>query len=188
MIKRQKIISISLVVFLLSCTGFLTHLRAQQDRYQDREHGRERKNKVQAKKDLKPVRNMTYKSTCEGCHFPYPPELLPVASWNKIINQLDQHFGEQVPIDPPSQEEISKYLGKSGADRSSTETAVNIIKSLKGQTPLRITEIPYIRGKHHEISKETLSRKAIGSLSNCIACHKKAEQGYFDDDNVTVPK
>jgi hypothetical protein len=43
---------------------------------------------------LKPVANQTYRETCRECHFAYQPELLPSASWQKILNQLDDHFGD----------------------------------------------------------------------------------------------
>ena len=51
---------------------------------------------------LKPVTNQTYNETCGGCHFAYQPELLPSASWLKILNQLDDHFGEEIETDSPS--------------------------------------------------------------------------------------
>jgi hypothetical protein len=34
---------------------------------------------------LKPVTNQTYEETCGDCHFGYQPELLPSASWLKIV-------------------------------------------------------------------------------------------------------
>jgi hypothetical protein len=62
------------------------------------------------------------------------------------------------------------------------------MKSLGGKVPTRITDVPYIREHHHEISSDVLSRKPIGSLSNCSACHKTAENGVYDDDFVEIPK
>jgi hypothetical protein len=62
------------------------------------------------------------------------------------------------------------------------------MRSLGNQVPLRITDIPYIREKHHEISPNILKRESIGSLSNCSACHTTAENGIYEDDNVTIPK
>jgi len=60
--------------------------------------------------------------------------------------------------------------------------------TLRGENPLRITETPYIREKHHELDSNIFSRQSIGSFSNCIACHVKAEQGNYDDDFVKIPK
>jgi hypothetical protein len=62
------------------------------------------------------------------------------------------------------------------------------MRSLNGNTPLRITEIPYIKEKHHELNASIFSRQSIGSFSNCIACHTKAGQGNYDDDYVKIPK
>jgi hypothetical protein len=74
------------------------------------------------------------------------------------------------------------------AERSSAKRATKIMRSLGKQTPLRITQIPYIQRKHHKIQPDVLKRSSIGSLSNCIACHRTAERGVYEDDNVVVPK
>jgi hypothetical protein len=186
--KTHKLISISVVLIILVCIGLFVCLIALPGFQRDGESGKQEEHNSIEKIDFQPSSNPTYKTTCGECHFHYPPELLPTGSWRKIVNQLDNHFGEQVPIDPPSKEVISKYLAENGADRSSSEISIKIMKSLKGQTPLRITEIPLFQKKHRGIKPEVLNRKSIGSLSNCIACHKTAEQGNFDEDNVTVPQ
>ena len=65
---------------------------------------------------LKPVTNQTYKETCGECHFAYQSELLPSASWVKILNQLDDHFGEEIETDPDKIKSISDYLKANGAE------------------------------------------------------------------------
>ncbi|MBI4776077.1 MAG: hypothetical protein HY788_18195 [Deltaproteobacteria bacterium] len=50
------------------------------------------------------------------------------------------------------------------------------------------TETAYIREKHREISPAVFTRKAVGSLSNCVACHRSAEKGMYDDDDVVIPR
>jgi hypothetical protein len=137
---------------------------------------------------LKPVNNPTDKEECGACHFVYQPELLPSASWMKIIDQLDDHFGEEIELDPDSKKIISGYLNSNAAENSSAKRAVKIMRSLGIHIPIRITDIPYIREKHHELNPEVLKRESIGSLSNCIACHTTAEEGIYEDDNVKIPK
>ncbi len=131
-----------------------------------------------------------YKEHCGACHFPYQAELLPSGSWEKILSGTDNHFGEKIEIDPDSKNIISKYLKNSAADYSSIKLSSKIMKSLGNQTPMRITDIPYIKKKHNDISPNILNNKSIsiGSLSNCSACHKTADQGIYKDDNVTIPK
>lgn len=186
MLKRHKVIYFSLVVILLVGIGLLVHLIAEPDRLRDGGPGWRGNNSIE-KIDFRPASNTTYKTICEGCHFPYPPELLPGSSWKIIIDRLPDHFGEQVSINPKSQEVISKYLMENGADRSPSKKSFKIMKSLNGQIPLRITEIPYIQKKHRKIKSEIFGRKSIGSLSHCLACHKTAEQGNFNEDFVTIP-
>jgi hypothetical protein len=141
-----------------------------------------------SKRYLNPVDNATYKEQCGACHSPYLPELLPSGSWGKIMAGLGDHFGEAVELDPDSQKIIGEYLKNNACEKSSAKRAVKIMRSLRGLTPLRITEIPYIREKHHEVSPNVLKRKSIGSLSNCSACHTTAERGIFEDDYVMIPK
>ncbi|WP_228721475.1 diheme cytochrome c [Desulfosediminicola ganghwensis] len=134
------------------------------------------------------ITNETYKQECGACHFNYQPGLLASASWEKLINTLPFHFDEDVSIDEKSVNEIEKYLIENSAENSTSKRARKILHSLKGQVPLRISETPYIKEKHHELNLSVFDRPSIGSRSNCIACHTTAEQGDYDDDNVKIPK
>lgn len=137
---------------------------------------------------LKPVNNRSYREGCGDCHFAYQPELLPSASWTKILAGLDDHFGEPVTLADDSKKVISDYLKSNGAETSSAKVAVRIIQSLGNEAPMRITEILYIRKKHYGVPADAIKNKAIGTLSNCSACHTTAENGLYDDDNVTIPR
>jgi hypothetical protein len=137
---------------------------------------------------LKPVTNETYKEACGGCHFAYQPELLPSASWLKILNQLNDHFGEEIEAEADTIKNISDYLKSNGAETSSSKRSKKIMRSLGREVPIRITDIPYIRRKHHELAPAVLKRESIGSLANCTACHITAEKGIYDDDHVKIPK
>jgi hypothetical protein len=151
-------------------------------------HSGQKGSKHDRERYLKPVENAAYKEACAACHFSYQPELLPSGSWEKILTGLEDHFGEAVELDPESKKTIAEYLNANAAEHSSAKRAVKIMRSIGDQTPLRITEIPYIRQKHHEVSADVLKRKSIGALSNCSACHTTAEKGIYDDDNVMIPK
>jgi aldehyde:ferredoxin oxidoreductase len=56
------------------------------------------------------------------------------------------------------------------------------------ETPLRITETPYFKRKHHEVSSATFKRNKIKTASNCMACHQEADRGNFSEDDVRIPK
>lgn len=155
----------------------------------DDEHKKEsRKRESHGREHLVPVNNPTYKEQCGACHFAYQPGLMPSGSWEKIIAGLDDHFGDFVDLDRDSRKIIADYLRANAADRSFSKRSAKIMESLGGQSPLRITDVPYIRRKHHEIDPAVFRRKSIGSLSNCSACHTSAEQGIYEDDDVRIPR
>jgi len=187
MSKKIKLIIFSAVSLLFLCGGF--YLAADDDKTRHRERKRERhRGDDHYEGNLKQVNNPTYKEACGACHFVYQPELLPSGSWMKILTNLEDHFGETVELDDDSKRVISDYLKSNGAENSSAKRTVKIVRSLGNQSPLRITDIPYILEKHRKISSDVLKRKSIGSLSNCPACHKTAESGIYDDDNVIIPQ
>jgi len=180
-----------LLTFLLTANGVFYAAFADHDdhkenrRYQKRER---RHSEHNGKRNLAIVNNARYMENCGACHFAYQPGLLPSGSWDKILNSLADHFGEDIDVDPESKTIIAKYLNANAADYSPAKLSAKIIKSIGNQTPLRITQISYIRRKHHELQRSVFKRKSIGSLSNCLACHTTAEKGIYDDDSVTIPK
>jgi len=157
-------------------------------KHRKRKHEKRRKHGDHRKSYIKPVNNSVYKEECGACHFAYQPELLPGASWMKIMANLDEHFEEPVELDDDSKKVISNYLKSNSAEYSSAKRAVKIMRSLGNHVPMRITDTPYILEKHHELKPEVFKRESVGSLSNCIACHTTAEEGIYEDDNVKIPK
>jgi len=169
--KRMSMILISCLLIILFPFSF-----ASADDDDDHEN-----------KYLAPVNNETFKQECGACHFVYQPGLLPSGSWQKILSNLPAHFGEEVSLEQEQKSIISEYLRENAAENSSAKRARKILKSLRGETPLRITETPYIQEKHHELDSNIFSRQSIGSRSNCISCHPKSEHGNYDDDFVKIP-
>lgn len=100
-----------------------------------RHQRRERKhneNNHNGDKNLKLVSNAAYADSCGACHFAYQPELLPAASWKKILESTDKHFGETVDLDESARPDISGYLASNAADKSSAKLARKIMNCLGG--------------------------------------------------------
>ena len=190
---NHKISMLSLIVICIAgfvaLIVFAPTISADDDgrRHQRRER-KHNENNHSGYRNLKPVSNSNYADQCGACHFTYQPELLPGASWKKILDGTDDHFGETVDLDEGDRLEISGYLASNAADKSSAKLAGKIMNCVGGMTPLRITDIPCIRKEHHEITPQTVQRKSVGSLSNCIACHRTAESGVYEDDHVSIPE
>ena len=131
-------------------------------------------------------KNPTYIEECGACHMVYPPRLLPANSWRKMMAGLDDHFGENAELDSETTQLIERYLVKS--TDSSKQKYRKLFRNLGSRTPLRITELPYFIRKHDEIpAKFLVDNDKLSSFSQCSACHKYAEKGEFEDDDISIP-
>ncbi len=127
-----------------------------------------------------------YKEECGSCHIAYPPRLLPEQSWQKMMQQLDDHFGENAELDNETSINIDRYLAE--ASRPIKGSYRKVMRNSGQMAPLRISELPYFRHEHDEIpSRFIAGNDKVASLSQCDACHKHAEQGDFDEDNIHIP-
>jgi hypothetical protein len=165
----------------------LSHQSFGRSKAQHRERHRER-SRDHGESYLKPADNPAYTENCGACHFPYQPGLLPSESWRKILAGLDDHFGQSFELDADTKKSIAACLETNAANSSASKISARIIRSLGDQAPMRITEVPYIIGKHRKISSAIMERPSVGSRSNCTACHTRAAEGIYDDDYVTIPE
>ncbi len=135
--------------------------------------------------------NVLYQEECGACHFAYQPGLLPARSWDRMMSktELSDHFGEDIAFDDQKiASDLYNYLTVNAADNSSYKRSRKITRSLgANEAPLRVTDTPYIYRKHREIPDRLVSQPKVGSIANCEACHKSADRGSFDDDNVKIP-
>ncbi|MRI58596.1 MAG: hypothetical protein C6H99_03705 [Epsilonproteobacteria bacterium] len=125
---------------------------------------------------------------CGSCHTLYPPFLLPARSWQKMMANLEDHFGDDASLDEPTRKSIENFLTQRSAEFSTKEAAVYILSSLKSATPLAITETPYWKAKHAQIDDTIFTSKKVRSKANCKACHTHIEKGLIEDDQITLPK
>ncbi|WP_345993603.1 cytochrome b/b6 domain-containing protein [Sulfurimonas sp. HSL-1716] len=126
---------------------------------------------------------------CASCHTLYPPHLLSRASWEKVMNSLDDHFGDDASLDEQTRVSIRDYLMKNSAESSTKESAFYILNSLKkSEDIIAVTQTPYWKHRHKSIDKNIFSSKEIKSKANCKACHSDIERGLIEDSNIKIPK
>ena len=130
--------------------------------------------------------NAAYKSECGECHQLYHPSLLPASSWKKMMAELQDHFGEDASLDVDSTRKISLYLQKYAAERWDSEAA-NSLRRVAPGDPLRITASSYWQHRHRHISKSVFAQSNVKSKGNCVACHRDAPTGHFDDEAIAIP-
>jgi len=133
------------------------------------------------------ARNVAYEASCGGCHWAYAPQLLPKKSWETVLVSLGDHYGSEVALSEQERAIVENHLYSNAADVSASEISQKVMRSLGGASPARVVEVPYIQRKHRKLSSETLVRKGVGGLANCIACHPGAANLDFEDDRVRIP-
>ncbi len=133
------------------------------------------------------TQNPKYTAECGACHVAYPPALLPARSWGKLMTGLADHFGEHAELAPVDTKAITDYLTANAGDRSAGGT--RMARSVPdGQTPLRITDLPYFKREHREVpARMVTGNDKIRSFSNCDACHARALQGSFREREIKIP-
>lgn len=138
---------------------------------------------------IRAVDNPLYAAECGSCHFAYQPGLLPERSWRKLMSNLSDHFGENAELAPEVQKLVTEYLVQNAGEYDGGKIARGILRTVDAQAaPERITETDYFLRKHDELPPRVWrDNPKVGSMSNCSACHTKADNGNFDEHQVLIP-
>jgi len=139
--------------------------------------------KAVTKKTVKP--NLVYQEECGACHLAYPAGFMPEKSWNKILSNLEDHFGENAELDKDTNQVLKSYLAKHAMKKGIFN---RLMRNFPKGTPTRITELPYFIRKHDEIPQKWVKNNPkVGSFSQCDKCHRGAARGDFEEDDVRIP-
>jgi cytochrome c553 len=120
-----------------------------------------------------------YQTECGSCHLAFPPIALSPDDWQRVMTQLARHYGEDATLDENMRRQIEDFLVRNAGSPRRAAGA--------GDPPRLTTTIRFQR-QHDEVAREVWSDKRVGTASNCAACHPRAEQGKFDEDEVRVPR
>lgn len=135
------------------------------------------------------ISNETVRSECGDCHIAYPPQMLPQRSWRKLMGTLPKHFDEELGLDDETKQQVLRYLLDNAADESEAKAARKFLRGLgSGDTPIRITDTPRWKDKHHELPESVWSDSRVATKGDCSVCHTEAARGlYDDDDGLRIP-
>lgn len=145
--------------------------------------------RTEAAPDVAAVTNSEYKSQCASCHFAFQPGLLPSRSWDVLMDQLPAHFDEEVMLEADQSQRLRRYLMLNASDRSGYLRSIRFtIATPESITPMRITTSSYFLEEHLEKSPELegIAGK-VGGLINCSACHTRASDGFYNEDEIMLP-
>jgi opacity protein-like surface antigen len=129
-----------------------------------------------------PVTDPLVQKECGACHMAFQPAFLPARSWNRMMDELSDHFGEDASLPADKTQAIRAYLTANAGDVQMKGRAWKYMKWVApGGTPQKITENPDFERKHRFADKVWKDPKVV-TKSNCPACHRAADKGYYEDD------
>lgn len=121
--------------------------------------------------------NSLYKKECSSCHFLYPANLYTESNWVNIINNLDNHYGDDATISDANKLELLAYL----VQNSKKDTRVqNIFTNFTTNgTDESITKLKSFEKIHKHTPKDA-------KLTACNNCHIDAASGAFKMANIRI--
>lgn len=125
--------------------------------------------------------NATYRAECGSCHVAYPPELLPPASWDRVLATLDRHYGTDAGVDAPTLRATREFVNTRVGDRRRVDPAASA-----DELP-RITTSRWFIKEHRKVAPRWTDPK-VRSATNCGACHTQAPQGNYSEATLRLPR
>ena len=122
---------------------------------------------------------------CGTCHMVFPPETLPKASWQKMIGDLENHFGEDAWLPEETAKHIMDYHTARASDVLNTRAAR---KWRMNGTPDRIQTADRFIDKHAQCGPDVMAQVAahekVKTWANCLACHPDMQRTGDAEDNA----
>lgn len=129
-----------------------------------------------------PVDEPLVREECGSCHLAFAPSMLPARSWQRMMGELESHFGDDASIDTERATRIGNYLAARAADTGGRRYGGKLLRGVADDSaPQRITELPKWQKEHRRVADREWRHKDVRSRANCVACHTAAERGYYDD-------
>lgn len=119
-------------------------------------------NLAHADSKLEAAEHAKWQEECGSCHVAYPPQLLNAEGWQRLMQNLNKHFGANAVLDSKDNKKILDFLLRNAGSGNRYSSA-----------SLRISETPWFKREHRSISPAEWTNPKVNSKSNCSACHGK---------------
>jgi hypothetical protein len=126
-----------------------------------------------------------WRKECSGCHLAYSPALLPQRSWERMLREQENHFGEDLSLSGANSRELLAIASRTpppswGAWKLGASIA-------DGEAPLRITASRFWRHAHRNLPPAAYKAPVSSGRHDCEACHRDATSGIFHPRMIQKP-
>ena len=102
-----------------------------------------------------------YLENCSSCHVPIPAQVLPTESWQKILNNPQNHYGVALPTSVRVRVGlIWAYLEAASRPTNPEETV-----------PVYVTNSRYLKALHPQVELPSPAKH-----QSCVTCHPSANK------------
>jgi hypothetical protein len=112
---------------------------------------------------------------------------MPKKSWELIMSDLENHFGDDASLDEELNKNILAFLLKNSSETSTMENSWKFLTSIGDKDIITISKTTYWEKRHKDLPKEIFDNEKIKSKANCKACHSDIEKGLIEDENIKNP-
>lgn len=130
-----------------------------------------------------------WREACGECHLAFHPNLLPARSWQRMMDEQGEHFGEDLALDEETVATVTAFMVQHAAEERLTEASNEMVETIDAdEKPLSITQTKYWKKEHEHINDVYWKSDKVKSKVNCAACHLDAKDGTFEDSSMRLPK
>jgi hypothetical protein len=123
---------------------------------------------------------------CSGCHLAYPPGILPTASWDRMLGEQHEHFGEDLALSGAKLAVLRDYMLQTPA---ASWSAWKLQRSAAASgAPQRVSEVAFWRHAHHDVPDSAFRPPTSAGRHDCEACHFDAQSGIFHPRMIHMSK
>lgn len=121
-----------------------------------------------------------FKNECGSCHTLYPTYALNADSWEIMMDDLENHFGEDASLNDEDNQKIRTFLVANSAEKSENPLASKFLRNYKDGAQ-EISKSYYFKRVHRDIPGYVFESEEIKKASNCVACHENIDtKGTID--------
>lgn len=114
----------------------------------------------------------SYVEECASCHVAYPPQLLTAPGWQRVMAQLEKHYGVDASIDAKRGATIGDFLQRSASTRD---------KHAPTEPSARLTRSSWFAREHGP------TPPAGAAFADCAACHTAAAHADYSERSLKLP-
>jgi cytochrome b len=122
---------------------------------------------------------------CSGCHLAYPPASLPMRSWERMMREQAEHFGEDLSL---SDAALKSLLAEAAASHPRTWAEWKLANSAApNEAPQRLSELRFWRRAHGVLPDSAFKAPVSAGRHACESCHLDAASGIFHPRMIQRP-